>query len=231
MSTPYQDSKDLNKALGESLVRPSFFDIDSPNPGTRYVWPLLLILIPVVMAVMRISLMSNSAWISWIQYKIILLLLAIFGFGWLLAIKKNRKRKIMGMASLTFSLLLFSFFLTAESDRTRFFPIRGSTIILVAFLFAIGMLFLFAKEIHPITILGLLMIVFGLAHLLGFLANAAGVPFPDSFFVRMIILLLGGWILFFLGKNLPPVRFFWNTPVIFVVIFVLFLMVIGVIHY
>lgn len=225
-----QDNKDLNKALGKSLVQPSFLNVVSPNPGTRYVWPLLLILISVVMAVTRISLMSNSVWISWIQYKIIMLFLAISGFGWLFAIKKNQKCKIMGRASLTFSLLLFSFFLTAESDKIRFFPIRGDTIILVAFLFAIGMLFLFAKAIHPITILGLLMIVFGLAHLFGMFVNAAGVPFPDSFFVRMIILFLGGWILFFLGKNLPPVRFFWNMLVIFVVIFVLFLMVINVIH-
>jgi hypothetical protein len=134
------------------------------------------------------------------------------------------------LACLTFSLLLVSFFFTEGSDRTGLFPIGRSSIILAALLFATGMVLFMARKINLFTILGSLMIAAGLLHLLGMLGNAAGVPFPNSFFIRMILFYLGGWILYFIGKKPTTARFLLNMLILFAVTFILFLMIISVIH-
>jgi len=182
------------------------------------------------MAIVRYPLMLNSARISWVQYKLIMFLLAMAGFGWLMAINRKSRRKVAGIACIILSLLLFSFFLTAGSDRTGFFPIGLYSIILAALLLTTGMVLCTARVINPFTILGSLMIAAGLLHFLGMFGNAAGVPLPNGFFIRMILLYLGGWVLYFLGKKPTTARFLWNMLILFGVTFILFLMIISVIH-
>ncbi len=230
IGTQNKNSEDLNKTAEKSPFQPPFLDVVAPNSGTRYVWPLLLILIAVAMAIARFPLLSNSAQISWIQYKLIMLSLVVGGCGWLLAIIKKSRRKIVGLAFLLLGLILFSFFLATGLDRSRFLPLRGDTLILVVSMITIGMILLIAKKINLFTILGSLMIVSGLIHFFGMFANAAGVPFPISFFIRMNLLFWGGWILYFLGKKPPPARFFVYLLIVFVVMFFLTLILISFIH-
>jgi len=199
----------------------------SSNSASKDVLPILFILGSILMAVTRFTLMTTSRKYPWAAYKIVMMLLAIAGFGWL---KRNHpdNENLIGYSFFAFSFLFITLFYNGGSDRGVI--VGGGALLLAIFSIAAGIVFSFAKKTSIVTLLGSFMVAVGIIHILGLIGNAAGVELPPSYMLRMNILFWAGWILVFIGKKPTAKEFIKNMLFVAGISFFLFILIFAIVH-